>query len=313
MQVLIEPGISGNILATIAIGKSYIDEWKQNALPSWEEYCRRHGLGLIVFDQEMLDRGSEVWKKATWQKLLIAETLAESELGLRVTNVCYLDTDILISPFAPDIFREYDPKTIAVVSQVHGLPQPLKPTLRRLAFLRHTRWDEKYPLDSALFMEPRQIFEFHDLTPHDNYFCAGLFVFNIENHRTLMKEWFEKYAKGVESITGGGDEAHVNYELQSWGQLSWLPYEFQALWTYETAWRYPFLFDNRNDENLIRACIEASLHANHFLHFAGSWHECQMWKIGGFFDGDKKRREIADYRAYLETPVTGRQQGLVRP
>ena len=312
MKIYIEPGASGNILSTVAIGGAYLDSWESNALPGWLEYCRKHGLGLVVFHEEMLEKESGVWKKANWQKLLIGFALREA--GVKVKNVCYLDTDILISPLAPDVFESYDEETICLVSQVHRLPQPLHQTLRRLAFLRHTHLDRQYPLDSALFMSPKQIFEFHDFPPHDEYVCTGFFVFNVNNHGELLKDWFDKYQSGVQSLTGGGEEPHLNHELLSWGKLSWLPYEFQALWTYEVAWRYPFLFDlGRDNEALVRECIEASLYVNHFLHFAGSWHECQMWKIGGFFADENKRKELDSYVNYLCTPVTGVPKGMIRP
>ena len=312
MKTYIEPGLSGNILSTVAIGGDYLDAWEKSALPTWVDYCKRHGLGLIVFSEEMLPKSSEVWKKANWQKLLIGQALHEA--GMMVKNVCYLDTDILISPMAPDVFEGYNPDTICLVSQINGLHQPLHQTLRRLAFLRHTRWDAKYPLDSALFMSPRQIFEFHGVPPHEEYVCTGFFVFNVVNHKELMRGWFNKYQKGVDSLTGGGEEPHLNHELLTWGRLSWLPYEFQALWVYEAAWRYPFIFGcGQEGESLVRECIEASLYVNHFLHFAGSWHECQMWKIGGFFSGKKQRDDLDAYQAYLATPVTGQPQGMIRP
>jgi hypothetical protein len=312
MKIYIDPGASGNIISTVAIGGSYLDSWEANALPGWTDYCRKHDLGLVVFHEEMLEKDSEVWKKANWQKLLIGSALGLA--GINVKNVCYLDTDILISPLAPDVFEGYDEETICLVSQVHGLPQPLHQTLRRLAFLRHTHLDHQYPLDSALFMSPKQIFDFHGVPPHDEYVCTGFFVFNVDNHGELLKGWFNKFKKGVQSLTGGGEEPHLNHELMTWGKLSWLPYEFQALWTYEVAWRYPFLFNfGRNDEALVRECIESSLYANHFLHFAGSWHECQMWKIGGFFADEIKRKEIDTYADYLRTPVTGTPKGMIRP
>jgi hypothetical protein len=162
-------------------------------------------------------------------------------------------------------------------------------------------------------MSPQEVFDFHGLPSFDNYFCAGFFLFNVAKHTELMHGWFEKYQRGINSITGGGDEPHFNYELQNWGAISWLPYEFQALWIYEIAWRYPFLFRRQGGEALIRECIESSLYANHFLHFAGSWHECQMWQVGGFFECNSKKKEIEEYRAYLEVPVTGQQKGIVRP
>ncbi len=34
MEVIIEPGKSGNVLATTAIGASYDERWKKFALPS---------------------------------------------------------------------------------------------------------------------------------------------------------------------------------------------------------------------------------------------------------------------------------------
>ena len=312
MKIYIEPGISGNILSTVAIGGQYLEIWERNALPSWVNYCDRYGLGLIVFEEEMLPKSSELWKKANWQKLLIGEALLQG--GMKVDNVCYLDTDIIISPFAPNVFAAYEPETIGLVSQVRGLNQPLHQTLRRLAFLRHTRWDSKYPLDSALFMSPAQIFEFHGVAPHDEYVCTGFFLFNLNNHSVLLKSWFDKYQKGVDSITGGGEEPHLNHELLRWGKLSWLPYEFQALWVYEAAWRYPFVFGlGQGDEALIRQTIESSLYVNHFLHFAGSWNECDMWKIGGFFEGKENKREIEDYREYLKMPVTGAPAGMIKP
>jgi hypothetical protein len=312
MKIYIEPGISGNILSTVAIGENYLEPWERNALPGWIEYCRKYDLGLVVYQDEKLEKDCEIWKKANWQKLLIGSEI--SDAGIKVKNICYLDTDILISPLAPNVFEGYDENTICLVSQINGLHQPLHPTLRRLAFLRHTHCDKQYPLDSALFMSPKQIFEFHGVPPHDEYVCTGFFVFNVANHGGLLKGWFDKYKKGVQSLTGGGEEPHLNHEFLSWGKLSWLPYEFQALWTYEVAWRYPFLFDVKsNNEALVRECIEASLYVNHFLHFAGSWHECQMWKIGSFFSDEKKRKNLDAYQEYLLSPVTGSPKGIIRP
>jgi hypothetical protein len=311
MKVYIQPGVSGDVLTTIAVGAPYMEAWEAHAKPGLEAYCRRHGLGLIAFDRDLLPEGDPNWKKPTWQKMLIAESLAMS--GIQANNVCYVDSDILVNPFAPNIFNEYDPETIGLVSQIHGLPQPLHETLRRLAFLRHTHYDKLYPLESSLFMTPTQIFEHHGLAGQPDYACMGLILFNVANHRHLMRDWFEKYDRTVQSLTGGGDEPHMNYEIQSWGRITWLPYRFQALWTYEAAWKYPFLFARREDKNLIRECIEASLYANYFLHFAGSWYESDMWKIGGVFQSNDARREIESYYAYLKIPVMGIPKGLIKP
>ena len=311
MKILVEPGASKNILATIAIGDEYFNSWQKYALPTWEKYCETYDLGLVVFDKDLVSKEDPFWKKATWQKMLIADTLHKS--SLQIENVCFLDSDMLINFFAPNIFDEYNAEKIGLVSLRNGLPQPIQPTLRRMAFMRHTYYDDKYPLDSALFMKPTQIFEYHNLPVQEDFACMGLIVFNVENHRKIMKAWFEKYDRNVESLTNGGDQSHMNYEIQNWGKVVWLNYKYQAIWTYEMAWKYPFLYDyGRGNERLIKECVESSLFTNYFLHFAGSWQESEMWKIEDILDKDKQDF-LEKYYRYLEVPVTGLPRGTIKP
>jgi len=312
MKVLIEPGQSGNILATIAIGEKYYVAWKKNALPGWKKYCQRHQLGLVVFDNDLVSTDNTYWKKATWQKMLIGSTLKSSALA--VNSICYLDTDILINQHAPNIFDSYSAETIGLVSLRNRLPYPYNELLRRLAFLRHTHYDRSYPLDSALFMSLEQLYSYHNLVPQTDEACMGLIVFNMKKHADLMSGWFEKYDRNIQSVTNGGDQTHTNYEIQNWGNVQWLDYRFQAIWPFEMAWKYPFLYDSgRENNDLIRQCIESSLYANYFLHFAGSWHESEMWKIGGFLEGEHQKKLCENYYEYLDTPVTGEPKGLIKP
>lgn len=313
MKVYINPGASGQILTTIATGGEFLQLWETHARRGWETYCRRHDLGLIVFDEELASRDGEAWKKAHWQKTLIGEQLARDVPG--VTNVCYLDTDILINPAAPNVFKEYRPDSIGLISLRKNLPFPYEEVLRRMAFLRHTHYSNKYPLDSALFMSVEQLYGYHGLAVQPDEACTGLIMFNVANHAELMRSWFYKYDSGVQSITNGGEQTHLNFEIQSYGKVMWLDYRFQAIWPFEMAWKYPFLYeaDRRKDIDLIRACIEASLYQNHFLHFAGSWHESQMWKLGGFFESEAAVKALHEYSTYLAMPVTGNPIGMIKP
>jgi hypothetical protein len=312
MKVLLPLGNSKNLIATIAIGNAYFSAWEKCALPGWTEYCERNGLGLVVFDQDLISSDKKEWKKATWQKMLIGEMLKKASIDAK--NVCYLDSDILINPTSPNIFDSYDATTIGLTSIRHNLPYPLEEVQRRLAFLRHTCYDDSYPLDSALFMSLEQLYGFHGLTAQSDEACMGLIVFNVKRHTHLMRGWFDKYDRNVQSITNGGDQTHINYEIQNWGNVSWLSYRFQAIWPYEMAWKYPFLYDyGREDETLIRKCIEATLYQNHFLHFAGSWHESNMWKLGGFLCSDLEQTKNSAYHSYCQRQLTGMPMGVVRP
>jgi hypothetical protein len=311
MRVLIPPGRSGQILATIAIGASYYDVWHRHAMPGWRRYCTRHGLGLVAFDDDLIARDHPRWKKPTWQKLLVGN--AVSQLLPSARQVCYLDTDILVNPTAPNIFDGWDPGTFGLISFRHNTPYPLESALRRMAFLRHTYYSSRYPLDSSLFISLQRLYEFHGLPPQKDEACAGVIVFDVANHAALMTEWFGKYDRTIQNITGGGDQTHVNWEIQNHGRVTWLDYRFQAMWTLEMPWKYPFLYDRErnSDPALVRQCIEASLFTNYFLHFAGSWHESDMWTVGGVLESPETLAVLEAFRTYEATPVTGEPVGSI--
>jgi hypothetical protein len=129
-----------------------------------------------------------------------------------------------------------------------------------------------------------------------------------------MKSWFEKYDKSIDSITGGGDECHFNFEVQKWGNIIWLDYKFQALWTYEMAWKYPFLYDRIEvSDDIIIKCLESSLFTNYFLHFAGSWYESEMWNFGNQVLKNKISLMFSKFNSYEKKKLTGFPKGIIKP
>lgn len=312
MRIIREPGKSGNVLATIAIGEDYLKPFMEYALHTWQMYAERHDLGIIVFDEDLIPRDHPKWKKANWQKFMIAHELARA--GVRVHDVCHLDTDILINPQAPDVFSGHDSTRIGVVSQRSRLPYPLDGVLRRIAFLRNRYFSASYPLDSGLFAELDQVYRFSSLEPQPDYACSGVFLFNPECHGSLFLDYFNEFDASVITPTSGGEELHFNYLVQSLGRDEWLDYRFQCLWMYEVAWKYPFLYTlDRKDDDLIRRCIEASLSTNYFLHFAGSWYESDMWSQVKVLTDPEVLDRWERFAEYLQQPVTGKFVGPVKP
>ncbi len=35
------------------------------------------------------------------------------------------------------------------------------------------------------------LYRHHELAPQDDFACMGLIMFNIDNHKTIMEEWFK--------------------------------------------------------------------------------------------------------------------------
>ena len=139
------PGASGNVIATIAIGEKYYSSWEKYAFPLWMKYCENHDVGLIVFTDNLISIDDQFWKKATWQKLLIGDFLKNNGLK-KINNICYLDTDILINPYAPNIFEFHDENLISLVSIWNNLPYSSSEHYikKLIAFYRHNYYSNDY-------------------------------------------------------------------------------------------------------------------------------------------------------------------------
>ena len=147
-------------------------------------------------------------------------------------------------------------------------------TEQKKVFFRNKYYSKKYPLDSSLFMSVKEKYRFHKFKPQKDYFCAGLIMFNLKAFSNTMKKWFFKYNKDQITLTGGGDEPIMNFEIFNTKKVNILNYKFQALWFYEMADKYSFLYNLKDKKNqLVKFCIEEALMNNYFLHFPGSWYE----------------------------------------
>lgn len=312
MDKIILSGKSGNYIVTVAIGNKYLDLWEKYAKLNWTTYCKRNNLGLIVITNDLIEKKNRFWKKPNWQKLLIGEYL-KNKYSNQIKNVCYLDTDILINPFSPNVFKFHDENKISVVSSVNDLPYNLNETRKKVSYLRNNFYSKNYPLDSSLFMSVKQLYKYHKLKDQKNFFVSGMFVFNIKNFSKDMLRWFFKYKKNIVSVTDGGEQTHVNYEFFKTKKIKILDYKFQAIWIYEMAEKFPFLYNKKlSSKKLIIECVEKSLLDNYFLHFAGRWYEADMWKINGIFP-NKKIKFYENYYKYLKKKQSGKPKGVIIP
>ncbi len=278
IKIYKKPKFKNNYITTVCIGKNYINSWTKFILPNWLIYCKKHDLGLIMIDQP-IEKNEKFLKKPHWNKLLIGSHLVKNKIA--VNNICFLDNDILINHYlAPNIFKNYNNKKISVVSQVKNLPFNLLHVNKVISFNRNKYYSKKYPLDSSIFMKTKDIFKFHKFKKSfDDYFCSGFFIFNVKNHSNFLSKIFYKYNKDFLTITGGGEEPVLNFEFQNHKVINWIDYRYQAIWLYEMANKYSFLYKKINKiDNDVISCVLESLLSNYFLHFAGSWHESNMWQ-----------------------------------
>ena len=69
--------------------------------------------------ENLIDINDEYFKKANWQKFLVGKKL--QVIDKSVNNICHLDTDIIISPLAPNIFEFHNLKQLYTSQQLDGL------------------------------------------------------------------------------------------------------------------------------------------------------------------------------------------------
>jgi len=307
MKIYLRFENSPNYLVTIATS-DYYNFWKKYCLPSWKLYCKKNNLGLICFNKELIDYNNVYYKKPTWQRLLIAYQLKKYKF---IKNLCFLDADIIINPFSPNIFNFYkNKKNFGIISADNNSNDKLIIN-KRISYFRRKFYSKNYPLNSIIFFSTKQFYHYAKLKDQKNLFCSGVFLCNIKNHYKMMKNWFYLYKKNVKSPTSGGDQTHFNFHVFSSKKFFFLNKKFQCIWTEEMAAYYPFLY-NKPNKKIIINCITASLLNNFFIHFSGSWPESEMIKSKVFFKSKseiKSFKKLYDYYKWNKKP---KSYGLIK-
>ena len=304
-----QSGNSENCIFTVCIGESYIERWERISLPFWRIYCERHELTLVALVAPFPDSAG---KRVDWQKLLCGKAVKNFQLP--VSNVCFVDYDIIPNPFAPDIFSAYNPEGIGFVSQRHNLPYgDTNQLLKLIAFYRNKFSKGKYPLDSYLFATPEQIFSDHRLPLYTDYGCGGLFIFNVEKHSHLFEMAFEDNENHALSISNPGEEVVLNHCIQGSGYCSWLDYSWHTLWWYEMPWNYPWLYNNKNRTDIYTCdAILSTLMRTNFLHFVGSWEKWAWEKVTNIYC-DSALSQLETFSNYKTEISDAPNLGLIFP
>ena len=310
-EILLKSDKKQNYVVSLAVGYSFYKEWKKYILPNWLEYCKKNNIGIIIIKSELISKKNNFYKKSNWQKNLIPDFIFKKYNFVK--NICYLDTDILINGLSPNIFSLSNLKKINVVSLRKNLPFDYNKTIAKIVLFRKNYLNKKYPLNSAINLNLNKLYKYHNLKPQKDEFCSGVMVYNVKKFKNIFTNIFYKYPKDITSVTNGGEQTHLNYELQSRKIIHFIDYKFQAIWAFEIVNYYPFLYSEKNFFNKLSAkCIDTSLMNNYFLHFPGSWIEGKMWKnihINSFLRKKKINEKI---EKYLKKKYSGLNLGMIK-
>ena len=285
MSVL-EEVISGktpNAVFLTVIGEEFQKDFKRISLPHLKEYCQRYGIGLLIL-KDYIDKKNEKVSpysdSAGYQRLLIPEVIVNDFSQYKY--ICDLDVDCIAGPMARDIFS-YPEDGIQDDTIYISYPRPFNLPRselgRRLSLLRKTYVDKTFPLDSLLTGSD----EFEKETLGFNFSGQIATMGTCMGSARLIAHCCSIVYDDIANNFSGYLQNYRNQIFREEAKISWLPYEFQAIWSYEVAMFYPFLFSNQDDQILYDSVL-ATLHRVDMLHFAGSWPENLVFKKGPFIN-----------------------------
>ena len=203
-----------------------------------------------------------------------------------------LDSDIFINEIAPNIFKHSNLQKISVVNFYKNLPYRKNDyELReRIVHLRRLYLDNLYPLRSSITASPIEIFKHYNFgKSYNNYFCAGVMVYNIKKFNNFFYKVYLKYCNKNYVKKFNGVEIPLNFEVLKLNKTYWLDYKFQTIWLFELADKYSFIYREKKLLNkLIKICAEEIILNSFFLHFPGTLKDsANVWKIKNFFKNKK--------------------------
>jgi hypothetical protein len=273
-----ESPAESDMLSGFVVGYWNADGDPSNAQARAEQSEKATGLAVDITDEAIALVTCERDNRWFEPALLLpgiergqAQTLAR-ELG-RPLRCALIDSDVLISPLADNIFEAVREGRIGIVSRARDMPMELRRVTNRIAFYRREFMEPNFPLNSLLNATPRQIFEWAGLEPAmDDFACTGVLVCDSVSHAELFQKWYEA-APSDERYHAIGDweQTYVNHQIQQRPDIQWLDYSWQAIWMFEAAENYPFLYSSSVEQDVLRWCVTSSLLKHQFLHLAGRW------------------------------------------
>ena len=277
---------------------------------SWKLYCEENDIGLILFDEAEEYKTQSDWKGYLWFKLLLADIIYSKLKD--VNKICFVDYDIVINPYAPNIFQKVPQGRFGLVSKRHQLGFCVEEAQRKVTFFRNKYSNNAYPLDSSIFLSVNNLYKYAELEPVSDEACGGLFMVTTKEQARLLKELYLRY-KTQPNTACGGEQTHLNHIAQSEFEVTWLNYQFQAIWTYEMAMKYPFLYDPNIENKHVLRCLKACLISNYFIHFAGHWYESKFLSLIPEIFSPEFLDELKQYNKYRKSPVYGVPRGVISP
>ena len=276
-------GQSNRALILTVIGDEYRKKIEKIALPNFLHYCHTHELGLLLLNDYVhsADRKLHPYNMDPGYQRLIMPSLVR-DLFPQYEYLCDVDVDCIPSLTGRNIFAssKLNKGTINLV-----MPTPIgnsRQSLgRKISLLRKSFHKADFPLDSLLAGNEEIVKGLLGFDFKGPLSTLGTCIGHVQD----LAASGAKLYKLIGTEFSGYLQTYRNEHYIKNFKVHYLPYEFQAIWNYEMAQYYPFLYF-QDDIQLAVECVSATLSRVEMLHFAGAWPENDVFQLGPFlFDG----------------------------
>lgn len=305
-------GRSGNAIYLTVIGSDYRKKFEEIALPYYEQYCNKYDLGLLILNDYVDSCAKQVHPYSLdpgYQRLLIPQLIANHHKNYKF--VADMDADCIPGPVARNIFlaaftEEYCSKQIFFTLPVPNQISRSK-LGRRISLLRKMFHDDRFPLDSLLAGDD----DFEKKALGFNFDGPIATLGTCVGHVDLMAYCGKIAYDEIANNFSGYLQNYRNKIYRQYASIKWLPYEFQAIWNYEVALYYPFLYLNPDSE-LAYECVQSTLMRVDMLHFAGAWPENKIFFRGPFNKGGTLKTYFEKLQPYLDEEISLKSYGRLK-
>lgn len=248
-------------IVSLVIGEEYQAIWQTMCHANWEAYCARHGFDLIIVGAPLDTSERGQGRSPAWQKLLILNQPWSSQYD----RIVWVDADIVISPFAPDITQSCpDPRMVGVCVSGDQMSEADK----------HIYFERLYNMqvDPNQAARAWQIHEGNRLA--EDGIPAGAPMLNtgvlVLSPRLHNEVFLETYA--LEGLTRLYEQPHLSHELHRRGLIHRISARFNWIVQEILTLHFPHTTTAADPAELeaIVGHMRKELGKCYFLHFAGS-------------------------------------------
>lgn len=172
-------------IVTIVIGTDYQATWMRLSQKSWLRYAEAHGFDLIAITYPFDTSARAAARSPAWQKLLILN----QPWSRHYERIIWLDSDIIIGPFAQNIIKAAGPVEKVSLTINGGRSSDSE----RMLFLER---QYKVPIrpefeQSVWARAVQKNYNSHRVQPHDTMFNTGVLVLSPQHHNELFLQCYE--------------------------------------------------------------------------------------------------------------------------